>query len=145
MKIKAFCCCILATFSVVLCSCKKGSYPFYYDESEIYNISIVYILDGYNAYVNRDHYETILDIEDIGMFLTDFKKIKFSMFQFGDPVEIMSNDYAIKVSYRNGDYELITGYANDKIINNEPLPYGRENCDKEEFDNFINSYLTGNI
>lgn len=144
MKIKAFCCCILATFTVFLCGCEHGPYQFYYDESEISNISIVYTLSGYCIYTNRNHYENILDIDDIEMFLTDFKQIKYSTFVFGDPDSVPHNDYAIKVNYKNGDYELISHCACDMLINNEPLSYARH-CDKEEFDNFINSYLTGNI
>ena len=144
MKIKALCCCLLASLTVLLCGCEgcKISYPFHYDESEIQSISIIYTLEGY--YPTSSEYETLIKIEDIDSFLIEFKKIQFRKFQFGDPEVVSINSNAILVVYYNGDYEIITPDAHDVIINGMPLSYGRENCDEEEFNNFINSYLTDN-
>lgn len=148
MKVKILCCCIFSSLAILLSGCSSCfehiSYPFHYDESEINNISIIYTLEGYSAYHGLYEYETLLQIDEIDDFLTKFKEIKFSKYQFGDPVEIGANRYAVLIEYYNGDFEIITYVANNVVINGELLNVGRPNCDKEEFVTFINDYLTNN-
>lgn len=146
MNIKALCCSLIVSVTVLLCVCfgcnTTISYPFRYDESEIKSISIIYTLEGY--YPTSHEYETLVEIEDKESFLIEFKKIQFRKFQLGDPESVDSQKNAILVEYYNNDYEIITASAHDVIVDGAPLNYGRENCDEEEFNNFINSYLTDN-
>ncbi len=146
MKIKTLCCSLYVLATVLLCAClgcnSTISYPFHYDESEIKSISIIYIYEGY--YPTSKEYETLVKIEDKESFLIEFKKIQFRKFQFGDPESVESQRNAILVEYYNSDYEIITPNAHDVVVNGAPLSYGRENCDEEDFNNFINSYLTNN-
>ncbi len=144
MKIKSLCCCILASLTVLLCGCEgcKISYPFHYDESEIKSISIVYLID--KRYAPNYEYETLVEIEDINSFLTEFKKIKFFPITIGDPNSVCPDTNVILVEYNNGDIEIITYDAHDIVIDGVLYCYGTANCDKEEFENFINSYLTEN-
>ncbi|MDE6667373.1 MAG: hypothetical protein K2K38_03370 [Clostridia bacterium] len=145
MKIRALCCCIFASFTVFLCGCvgcgKTISYPFHYDESEIESISIVYTLEDY--YATQSDYETLAEIEDIDDFLIKFKEIKFGKYFIGDPIYVSGNCNVILVKYYNGDCEFIHWVAQDIIVN-DALYDGRVYCDEEEFNNFINSYLTDN-
>lgn len=141
MKIKVFSCNLLASFILILsvCSgCNKISYPFRYDESEIENIAITYTLEEYGE--THYKYETLVKITDNESFLNKFKEIEFGRYIFGDPTHISENEYAILITYFNGDYEFINCYAQDIFVD-ESLYYGMVNCDEEDFNNIIKFYL----
>lgn len=139
MKHKRLLCIVFAIFTVLLSGClKKQQYTFLYDVSEINQISIVYMTDANQV---SNEYQTMFIIEDKDEFLEEFNKILFDKFLLGDPTHIHSDTYVILVEYKNGDCEFIWYYAQDKFISGDCY-FGRVNCNKEEFDNFINSYLS---
>lgn len=128
------CAMIITSLSVCTGCMDASSYPFYYDEAKIKSISIAHTLDDYNEY------ETLVVIDDISAFLTEFKKIQFGRYVFGDPSEIPTNENVILIYYQNGDYEIIHCYAQDRLISGENY-FGKVYCNEVEFKNFINLYL----
>ena len=124
--------------------CKKlfppKPYEFINSKEDIEEISIVNVT--YNAWDDYT-YETLCVISDKDAFLSDFEKILFYEYLFGDPTQI-GDGYAIYITYKNGDIEIIQETAQKPLYSEGYSGFGRQNCDREEFEALIDKYLTDN-
>ena len=50
------------------------------------------------------------------------------------------NGNAVKISYHNGDYEMICYYWAEYVKNGEVF-FVRKNCDEKEFNALLNGFL----
>lgn len=71
-------------------------------------------------------------------FLEKFQTIKFDSYFVGDPMSVNGN--AVKITYQNGDYEMICYYWAEYVKNGE-VYFVRKSCDEKEFDELLNSFL----
>lgn len=59
---------------------------------------------------------------------------------YNDPTVLEAGNIAFRINYSNGDYELITAYAQASYKSNIYKRTGHFGFDKEEFDELINAY-----
>ncbi len=123
---------------LMLSGCKEEvEYEFLHEQSEINRIEIIRIGEKNEQGVFEQ--EILYDVEDVGVFLEDFDKVRcYSV--YGDPACMGPEDLAFKVRYTNGDCELITS--------EEQRCYTIEgrHCDywyfeRDEFNDFLKPYL----
>ena len=124
--------------------CKKlfppKPYEFIKSKEDIEEISIVNVTyNGWDDYT----YETLCVISDNDAFLSDFEKILFDEYLFGDPTHL-GDGYAIYITYKNGDIEIIQENAQKPLYSEGYSGFGRQNCDSDEFEALINKYLAEN-
>ena len=50
------------------------------------------------------------------------------------------NGNAVKISYQNGDYEMVCYYWAEYVKNGE-VYFIRKSCDEKEFNELLNSFL----
>lgn len=138
------------------CNLNPKPYHFIHSLDEIQDIQIVHI-ELQDKDKDREFYPDMLDdckiladIEDHSEFIERFKSdVLFTRYLFGDPTSLVNGDYAIKIDYINGDFEMI-GYDAQCIgylkttsdgRNSYRTGFGVVNCNKNDFMNFINLYL----
>ena len=137
--------------SLTACNVNPSPYKFMHGIDEIQEIQIVYIELAedreFYAYMIEDC-KVLADIEDISEFIEKFNiDVLFTKFLFGEPTHLGNGDYAIKITYINGDFELIGYYAQCRGYWEEtsggwgPGAPGFVNCNRDDFMNFINLYL----
>lgn len=132
-------CAMICALSV-FCGCKPISYPFLHDTAAITDIKIVAI-KGSTVYSSDDfEYDILAEIEDRDSFIERFKQIKFHRFLIGDPTHLGGEDKAILFFYENGDYEYV-GYIAQAIVKNGGYYFGKVNCKKEQFEEFIQEWI----
>ena len=126
----------------VLAACRvRENYAFLDSVDEISEISIVSIsFDENNEVVQTK----IRKIEDTEAFLNDFKAVDCYTY-FGDPTGVVvkgKEDTVIKVSYQNGEYELINwrGQAEDTLEKDFSFYAGFSVFDEEQFEALIEKY-----
>ena len=133
-----------------------GPYPLLRDKSEIVDIKIIQIEPfeelglfngGQDLNSSTSTYTVLAEIEDIDNFIEEFHGIDFRRL-FGDPTDLWGETIAIRISYNNCEIEYISYYAQNMIVRaeiNETSNYdwwtGFYECDKDEFQNFLNKYL----
>ena len=71
-------------------------------------------------------------------FIEKFQTIKFDSYFVGDPMSVNGN--AVKITYQNGDYEIICYYWAEYVKNGE-VYFVRKSCDEKEFNELLNSFL----
>ncbi len=132
--------CLLISLFVSGCSKKEVQYNFMYDQSEVSKIEIVIVGEEDEQGLNRQ--EVRGEIEDIDLFLDKFNQITCYK-HVGDPRGVYVNDRVIKVTYVNGEYELIgrDGQARYTMQRQYVNYVGYRYFDKEEFYDLINYYL----
>ena len=118
---------ILVFFVCALSACVKGSYEFLNDESEISTIEIVRLCE-YDRENNCFKEQLISTVQDHSAFLSDFRDVKCNTF-FGDPRGVYEGDIVVKITYDNGEYELIRS-----------LGRGFYSFDQEQFNDLIEKY-----
>lgn len=142
---KAFCTVILALFLVLIMIFTVGceallrtDYEFWWGNSEIRSIEIVELVKRQSP---CDEYRVICEIHDTEQFLEDFADVKcFS--HFTDPLTPSEGDVGIKITYNNGDYEVICASAQAKCIKGVYNPErGRHSFDHAQFDELIEKYI----
>ena len=102
-----------------LCSGKKA-YEFLNGESEMIAIEIVK-LGVYDQEKDEFHEEMIATVEDHSAFLSDFKKVDCDH-HWSDPTGVYEGDICIKITYQNGEYELISSSGQGKYRHFENHP-----------------------
>lgn len=147
---------LIATIIVLIVKNRyTGPYLFLHSVEEIQNIQIAHITleDEYQTFnVDRlDDCIVLADIKDTSEFIKKFNNdVLFSRYLFGDPTHLGHGDYVIKITYNNGDFELIGHYAQCKFDKDEAdrngnifagEMFGILYCDEDDFMNFINLYL----
>ncbi|MBQ4594129.1 MAG: hypothetical protein IJA81_05830 [Akkermansia sp.] len=109
------------------------------DVSEISAIEIVQLV-GYNL----DSYEfienTLVTIENHETFIDEFSKLKCKT-HYSEPHSLEEGEVVIKVTYNNGEYELIHAKAQYRCrVKNRG--YGYQIFDEEQFNSFLSSAKT---
>lgn len=147
---------LIVVLSISLAGCgKEISYPFLHGVDEIQEIQIARIELDYEYqefYLDRlDDCIVLADIEDTSEFIEKFSSdVLFSRYWWGDPTSLGHGDYVIKITYTNGDFELIGYYAQCRVdieaaerggslYSGQMRSYG--GCSEDDFMNFINLYL----
>lgn len=122
-------------FSIILISftgCVRNSYSFEEPIDEIESIEIVWAESSLEFTVTR-----ILSEEERNDFLEQFQAIQFYRY-LGDPPTLYGD--SIKITYSNGDYEMICCYTAEYVKNDE-VHFLFKRCDEEDFDKLLNKFL----
>ncbi|MBR7112627.1 MAG: hypothetical protein IKC75_06905 [Clostridia bacterium] len=150
MKKLTFVVSLLMIFLCVLSACsRKKAYEFINDESEISAIEIVKLCE-YDQEKGEYQEQLISTVEDHETFLSDFKEIDCYN-HWSDPTGVFENDIVIKISYTNGEYELIHHSGQGKYRHFEDNPSflqvyaGRRYIDEEQFNQLIDKYSSKTI
>ena len=122
--------CIPLLFTFVACG--KKPYSFLHPLDEIDRVEIVEAENIDTFTVKKTLSET-----EKTEFLEQFKKIKFSQYIIGDPMSVHGN--AFKITYKNGDYEIICHFWNDYVKNGDQ-GRGWRNCDEREFNALLDQF-----
>ena len=131
---------VLFTFSS---GCQvKSNYVFIHSESEISKIEIgkVELIKNVNEYLVNVKSEKELFSEDIKKLLVDFKKITCYK-RVTDPGSIRSNAAAIKITYSNGDFEIISKDSQASFMSGSYKYSGFYYFERDEFIELLDKYL----
>ena len=114
---------------------KKAEYEFLQPNENI--VKIEYVTDWYN---NETILINELSKDKTEKFLIDFKNIDCYTY-FTDPGSIEPGEDAIKITYTNGEFELINR-TGQELYKDEKFKYlGLYYFDSEQFQDFINKYF----
>lgn len=136
---------ILCLLSALLVSCTVP-YSFIHGEPDIDTIEIEIVNletemnDHAGSSYNGENISVINVIENDKKeeFLSDFKKIKSYQPNFGGRIDYISGE-AIRITYANGDIELITDYGTATIISGE-IHIQTTTFDSDDFSELIDKY-----
>lgn len=79
-----------------------------HNTSEISKIELVEC--GFGVEENTAYENVLVNIDDINGFIDDFSKVKYKRYLFpGTLLYFNYSDFGIKITYENGDYEVIHG------------------------------------
>ena len=117
---------------IFLTSCNAEPYSFKEPFDEIESIEIVWAENSLEFTVTKTLSET--EKKD---FLEKFQAIKFYQY-LGDPPNLYGD--AIKITYSNGDYEMICSYTAE-YVEDGVIQFLWESCDEEDFNELINNFL----
>ena len=130
---------------LVLSACSgKKAYKFINEESEMSTIEIVRLCE-YDQEKEEFKEELISVIENRSDFLSDFKKVECYN-HWSDPNGVHEGDVVIKITYKNGEYELINHSGQGKYRHFEDNPSflqvyaGYRDFDEEQFNDLIKKY-----
>ncbi len=135
----------LCLVSVLLVSC-TAPYSFMHGEPDIDTIKIEIVkletAMGYHegSPYNEENISVIKVIENDKKeeFLSDFKKIKSYQPNFGSRIDSISGE-AIRITYANGDIELITHYGTATVKNGK-IHVQTTTFDSDHFSELIHKY-----
>ena len=97
---------VLMVVVSMLSACNgKKPYEFINEESEMNTIEIVKLCE-HDHEKGEFQEELISVVEDHSAFLSDFKKVECYN-HWTDPTGVSEDDVVIKITYMNGEYELI--------------------------------------
>lgn len=132
---------LCVTIAISCCSCgflrKRQTY--YCDVNAVKSVQIVR-LDKYIEGEYRYDYTVLCEISDYSTFVSNLNDIEHSI-NWGDPRQMQVQYIAIKIDYRNGDFDLIHSDAqcfNNSGVNN----YGYFFFDEKQFNALISEYVT---
>lgn len=136
---------ILCLLSALLVSCTVP-YSFMHGEPDIDTIQIEIVNletemgDHVGSLYNEENVSVINVIENDKKeeFLSDFKKIKSYQPNFGGRIDCISGE-AIRITYANGDIELITDYGTATVISGE-IHTQTTTFDSDAFSELIEKY-----
>lgn len=129
---------------MITCSNNKVEYQFMNEKSEIVAIEIVEVGERYienNVAVGPPELKTVCSVSQMEEFIGELLKVDCYK-NYGDPTGIYQDTVAIKISYSNGDYELIeaNGQAEYKYNKDYQQYKGAYMFDKDEFELLINKF-----
>ena len=136
---------VFCLLSLILVSC-SASYSFMHGEPDIDTIKIEIVnleIDmGYHAGDDySEEYITVIkaiESDKNEEFLSDFKKIKCYQPVVGSRIDSISGK-AIRITYANGDIELITHYGTATVQNGE-IHNSTTTFDSDQFSKLIDKY-----
>ena len=114
--------------------CNKKTYEFKNPVDKIKSIEIVSAENSFEFTIIK----TLSEIEK-NDFIKKFQMIKFDSYFVGDPMSLNGN--AVRITYQNGDYEMICFYWAEYVKNDEVF-FVRKYCDKKEFNELLNYFLS---
>lgn len=130
----------IAIFTLVLMTftgCKGKPYILKMPADEIETIEIVSAENSLEFTVIKTLSET-----ERKEFLEQFRRIEFNTYYIGDPMSVYGD--AVKITYQNGDYEMICFFWAEYVKNGE-IYFVRRSCDEEVFNNLIETFLEEDI
>ncbi|MBE6904628.1 MAG: hypothetical protein E7480_08510 [Ruminococcaceae bacterium] len=123
-----------ALFSLLsFTSCSEKTYSLRNPVDEIESIEIVFAENSLEFTVTKT-----LSEEEREAFFEQFQKIEFENYFLGDPMLVNGN--SVKITYQNGDYEMIC-YRWAEYVKNGEIYFVRKHCDEKTFNELINSFL----
>ena len=139
---KKICICILTICTLLLtCGCGRlMEFEYMHPTDKIQTIEIVEVSFG----DTEEPSQTVLcTIEDIDAFIDDFEAMD-CYDRFGDPLGINDGDTVIKITYNNGDYELINVMARAQCKDGKFRNYKGAYFwfDDEQFQALLDKYLS---
>ena len=121
---------------IILTSCSGAPYSFKNSIDEIESIEIVSAESSLDFTVIK----TLSEAEK-NDFFERFNTIPFHSYYIGDPMSIAGN--AVKITYQNGDYEVVCYYWAEYVKNGE-IYFVWKSCDEEIFNELLESFLGEN-
>lgn len=118
---------------LLFAGCNEKTYEFKNPVDTIVSIDIVSAENSLEFTVVKTLSET-----EKNSFMEKFQMIKFDSYFVGDPMSVNGN--AVKITYQNGDYEIICYYWAEYVKNSE-VYFVRKSCDEKEFNELLNSFL----
>lgn len=115
-------------------SCSENTYPFEESAEEIEHVEIVSAETSLDFTVLK-----ALSEAEKNDFLERFRAIPFRTYYIGDPMSV--NGTAVKITYYNGDYEMICHYWAESVSDGETHPV-RRSCDEKVFHELIEHSLS---
>ena len=134
---------ILLVILIVFCKITnmEEEYRYLHDISSIKSIEIVKV-EPITIEQDEPDQEILYTVNDINQFLEEFSQIYCT--SMSPPDKIRYDSPVIKITYQNGDYELIDAYGQSEFINGVYFVYeGIYYFDKEQFADFINQFVDG--
>lgn len=131
MKKLCMICSLLVLLSIA--GCGKKPYELKNPVDKIERIEIVLAEDSLTFSVVKTLSET-----ETTDFIKKLQTIKFDSYFLGDPISVNGN--AVKITYQNGDYEMIC-YRWSEYVKNDEVYFIRKSCDEKEFNSLLNSFL----
>ena len=118
---------------ITLAGFQSGPYPFKEPVNEIESIEIVSAESSLEFTVVKTLSET-----EKQFFLQQFQTIDFYQY-FGDPSKLYGD--SIKITYSNGDYEMICSYTSE-YVKDGSVHFLFKRCNEEAFNDLRNSFLS---
>ena len=121
--------------------CRKKEFRFYHDIDEIMKVEIVHVLCSETEGITSQ--ETIFTIRDIDTFIKDFGDLVYYEGFFDNPQGIENDEVVFKISYVNGEYELVNSIGKALYFHETGLKNykGYHQFDEEEFSELIEKYM----
>lgn len=132
---------IIGCLVIFTTGCGKTEYKLNQSVENIVKVEVILMGEIHDPYTK--HEVTLIkeiSINEVNTFIDDFKNVEcFDV--FGDPKTLFAGDKGFKVTYTNGDYEIITYYAQGsykkgKYLSSEGYHY----FDEEQFNNLVEKY-----
>jgi len=123
---------IAALILFAFTGCSGKTYSFKEPTEEIESIEIVSAESSLDYTVIKTLSET-----EKSDFLEQFQKIMFHK-SWGDPVKVHGD--AIKITYQNGNYEMICSYGAEYVENGVRW-FIRKGCDETAFNELLETFL----
>lgn len=118
---------------LLLTGCGENMYELQNPVSKIESIEIISAENSLEFTVIKTLSET-----EKNDFIEKFQMIKFDSYFVGDPMSVYGN--AVKITYQDGDYEMICYYWAEYVKNGE-VYFVRKSCNEKEFNELLNSFL----
>ena len=128
-------------------SCYRTEYKFIHKTSEIISIQIVENRYTIEENMYHDYQNVLVSIDNIDMFLKEFKSIPYTMPLYNGLVYSFSDsELGIKFTYSNGDYEILSSGVYSLVYKIESeYDHAVDGVigffDEEQFDALVSKYL----
>lgn len=132
MKKRLICFLMCLLVAIIMVGCTEKSYELHQSVDKIVSIEII-VAESRTEYTVKKE----LSHSEIISFLGEFDRIKFKTY-YGSPTSIFGN--AVKITYKDGNYELICARTIEYIEDGYVGHYVNY-CDETEFDAFLSKYV----
>ena len=114
-------------------ACREKTYVFKQPIDKIASVEIVSAKNSLEFSVIKE-----LSQAEKNDYIERFQAVNFQNYLIGDPMSVSEN--AVKISYQNGDYEMICHYWSEYVRNGE-VYFIRKSCDENEYNEILNDFL----
>ena len=132
--------CTLLCLTLLL-SCGKTKYEFMHPREDMVSVEIVEA--DYDYIQGIASQKTLVVINEYNNFINKLENIEYGRYLIGDPTGIDSKCIAVKITYKNGDYEVFDYGARSKYISGEfyDVYCGYGSFSKKEFYALLEEYI----
>ena len=133
---------ILIMLALILTGCRvREKYKLLHQEDEVSSVEIVTVLFDEEGIADL---QVKACISDVKVFMKDFRSVPCYVY-FGDPIGLKKNPSGIdviRITYQNGDYELIDYNGQSEYTQERGFDYyaGFNVFDEEQFEELIEKY-----